>query len=98
MARPEINTLNVPTAVGVGQASNVFRFRDKTVQVNGPFVATLQIEGSVDGSNFVAIGTPLTAPGLLSVPFAVQFVRVRVTAFTSGTPTAVASGFDYRAL
>jgi hypothetical protein len=98
MARPEIMTLSIPTAVGVGAAANVFRFRDKTVQISGTFSATLQLEGSIDGNAFQAIGSSTSTTALISVPFAVQFLRVRVTAFTSGTPTAVVAGFDYRAL
>jgi hypothetical protein len=97
MARPEKIPLDVPAAVGVGQASNVFRFRDKTVHVIGPFVGSLQLEGSIDGSDYEPIGAAVTAPGLVPVPFTVEFLRVRVTALTSGTPKAVAAGFDYRA-
>ncbi len=97
MARPEKIPLEVPSTVGVGQASNVFRFRDKTVQVSGPFVGSLQLEGSINGNDYEPIGAPMTAPGLIPVPVTVEFLRVRVTALTSGTPKAVAAGFDFRA-
>ena len=98
MARPEKITLEVPTAAGVGKAENLFRFRDKTVQFGGIFVATLQLEGSLDGNEYAAIGTPVTAPGLVAVPVTVEFLRVRVVAFASGTPKATAAGFDFRAM
>ena len=97
MARPEQMPLEVPAAVGVGAAANVFRLRDKTVQVSGPFVGSLQLEGSIDGENFEAIGT-LTAPGFLPIPLTVAFVRVRTDQLTSGAPRAMAAGFDFRAL
>ena len=97
MARPEKIPLEVPAAVGVGQASNVFRFRDKTVQVSGTFVGSLQLEGSIDGSDYEPVGAAMTAPGLVPVPFTIEFLRVRITALTSGTPKAVAAGFDFRA-
>ena len=42
MARPEKVRLEVKTAVGVGKAEQVFRFRDKYIQIHGTFVATLQ--------------------------------------------------------
>jgi hypothetical protein len=98
MARPERIPLEVPTAVGVGKASNVFRFRDRTVQLGGTFVATLQLEGSLDGNEYAPIGAPVTAPGFVPVPLTVEFLRVRVTAFTSGQPKATAAGFDFRAM
>ena len=97
MARPEKIPLEVPAAAGVGQASNVFRFRDKTVQVSGTFVGSLQLEGSIDGNDYEPIGAPVTAPGFIAVPMTVEFLRVRVTALTSGTPKTVAAGFDFRA-
>ena len=98
MARPERIPLEVPTSVDVGKASNVFRFRDKTVQFGGTFVATLQLEGSLDGNEYAPIGAAVTAPAILPVPVTVEFLRVRVTAFTSGAPTAAVAGFDFRAL
>ena len=98
MARPEQMPLEVPAAAGVGAAANVFRLRDKTVQVSGPFVGSLQLEGSIDGENFEAIGAPLTAPGFVLVPLTVAFVRVRTDQLTSGAPRAMAAGFDFRAL
>lgn len=98
MARPEKIPLEVPSVPGVGQAANVFRFRDKTVQISGPFTGDLQIEGSLDGSDFESIGPPVTAPGIFPVPVTVEFLRIRVVNLTSGTPTAVAAGFDFRAV
>jgi len=97
MARPEKVTLEVPAEVGVGPAVSVFRFRDKTVQVSGPFVGSLQLEGSINGNDFDPIGAPVTTPGFFLVPVTVAFIRVRVNQLASGTPTAVAAGFDFRA-
>ena len=98
MARPERVQLAVPTAIGVGAASNVFRLRDKYVQVHGTFAATLQLEGSIDGDEYFSVGTPQTSAGVLAVPETVQFLRVHVTAFTSGEPKATLAGFDERAV
>jgi hypothetical protein len=75
----------------------VFRFRDKTVQIGGSFAGSLQLEGSLGGEEFVAIGVPVTAAALVAVPLAVEFLRVRLLALTSGRPTATFAGFDYRA-
>ena len=96
MARPEKIRFEVKTAAGVGRAENVFRFRDKYVQFHGTFTATLQLEGTVDGSDYVPIGAPTSAPGIVAVPETVEFLRVRTTAFTSGEPKAVFGGFDER--
>jgi hypothetical protein len=98
MARPERILLEVPAAVGTGPSINVFRFRDKTVLVSGPFVGALQLEGSIDGEAFAPIGAPVTAPGFFLLPMTVAFLRVAVTQLTSGAPRAVFAGFDYRAV
>jgi len=97
MARPEKIRLEVPAAIGTGRAEHVFRLIRKTVQVFGTFAATLQLEGSIDGGAFAPIGGPVTAPGFIEVPHTLEFLRVRTTAFTSGTPEAVVAGFDERA-
>lgn len=98
MARPEKVRLEVKQAVEAGRAENVFRFSHKYVQVHGTFVATLQVEGSIDGSDYFAVGGAISAPSVVPVPETVEFVRVRTTAFTSGDPKAVLAGFDERAV
>lgn len=97
MARPERMTLDVPGAGGTGKPENVFRLRDKTVQVSGAFLGSLQLEGSVDGEDFEPIGAPVTGPGFVLVPMAVAYLRIHTLELTSGAPRAIASGFDARA-
>ena len=96
MARPERMPMEVPTAGITGAAVNVFRLRDKTVQISGPFTGSLQVEGSVDGDAFEPIGAPATAPGFFLIPVTVAFIRVRTNELTSGAPHAVVAGFDFR--
>lgn len=98
MARPEKIRLDVKAEVGIGRAENVFRFSSKTIQVHGAFAATLQIEASIDGSDYFNVGTPLTSPSAVPFPETAEFVRVRTTAFTSGMPKAVMAGLDERAV
>lgn len=98
MARPERLILEVPSAPGTGKAENVFRLRDKTVQISGAFAGSLQLEGSIDGEDFEVIGAPLTGPGFVLLPMAIAFLRVHTLELTSGVPRAVASGFDFRAM
>jgi hypothetical protein len=99
MARPEKITLEVPATPGsAGQAEHVFRFRDKTVQIVGEFTGSLQIEGKLADDEYAPIGSPVTAAGLFALPYTVEFLRIRTLTLSSGTPTAVFGGFDYRAL
>ena len=97
MARPEKIRMEVLASVGVGQTENVFRFRDKYVQVHGTFSATLQLEASIDGSTYFAVGPAVSAPGVVPFPETAECARIRTTAFTSGTPEATLAGFDERA-
>lgn len=70
-----------------------------TVQLAGTFVATVQFEGSVDGTHFVAVNavpitggaavTSATGAGVWQVQaVGLAAVRARVSAYTSGTVTA----------
>lgn len=98
MARPEKIQMEVLAAIGAGRADNVFRFRDKFVQVHGTFSATLQLEASIDGSAYFSVGAALSSPGVVAFPETAEFARIRTTAFTSGTPMATLAGFDERAM
>lgn len=98
MARPEKIPLEVKKEVAAGRGEHVFRFRDKYVQVHGAFVATVQVEATIDGDDYFAVGPALSAPGVVPVPETVLFVRVRTTAYVSGDPEAVLAGFDERAV
>ncbi len=98
MPRPEQIPLPVPTSVATGALRDVHRFRDKFVQFGGTFVATLQLQGTIDGTEFFNIGGPVSSPTVIPVSETVQFLQVDVTAFTSGVPTATAAGFDFRAI
>ncbi len=53
------------------------------VVIRGITTATVHIEGSVDGTNFVSI-TSKTADAAFTVP-AFPYMRSKVTAWTSGT-------------
>lgn len=98
MARLERMTLEIPAAGQTGGVANVGRLRDKTVQISGAFVGSLQLEGSIDGEDFDPIGAPLTGPGFVLVPMAVTFLHIHTVALSSGAPKAMVAGFDFRAL
>lgn len=88
------HALQVPTAIGVGDAQPVKDLRDKCVAVTGTFSATVVIEVSLDGgTNYLAIGAGTAAPGLFQVAYPATHVRVRVTAFSSGAPKVQLAGY-----
>jgi hypothetical protein len=74
---------------GAGASSDVSTLGEKTVQVVGTFVATLQLEGSDDNTNWGSLGLPITAPGFYVIPALCEHMRVNVTAYTSQTGLAV---------
>lgn len=81
MPRAEFVTMQVPTSPGVGAAREVEDLDQKSIQFIGPFVATFDVEGSLDpaGSTFGAVQTGIMAPS-----------------FTSGTPQALLGGRNSR--
>lgn len=89
-SRPTLNTLlSAVVATGAGTA-----FKQVgsliTVQVRGITTATVAIEVTVDGTNFVASGLSFTADGIGSVNGYFTAYRANVTAWTSGAITVTA--------
>lgn len=84
-----ITLINAVTATGASRALTpdgaVTHFA-----VNGITSATVNIEGSLDGTNWHLIGTALTSNGLVTVTNPPRFVRANVFAYVSGTITVKA--------
>jgi len=91
------------TATGNGTEMNVGGLPVVGLQVTGITTATITFEGTVDGSNWVAVralnlgtgavGTTATADGLYQVPVAgLDELRARISAYTTGTITVVGKG------
>lgn len=57
----------------------------KVIAVTGTFVATVTIEGRIDGRTWARLGST-TVRRVLPVPNRIQELRVKETAYTSGTP------------
>jgi hypothetical protein len=92
-ASPSVYALNVPASVAAGTALAVLALtRPLLVQVVGTFVATIQLQGSVDGATWVSEGSPITAPGTLEISKRYAYIRANVTSYTSGAPVAVVAG------
>jgi hypothetical protein len=75
-----VEDMQVPVGVGVGNV----------------FVGTVLVEVTYDAPsgtpNWIQFGSSLTAPGTVKVDVPVRAIRVRCSAFTSGTITAGIGG------
>lgn len=85
-----VTSLNAAAATGAGTEFTLKRPGNVTMQVTGTFVATIEFQGSVDGTNFETIGAAVTIPDIVANPAGEQYavVRANVTAYTSGTINA----------
>jgi len=81
-------------AVAANAAVSVEDLESADVYVFGTFVATAQVQESPDGTNFVNVGSALTAAGKVAISKSAKSVRVDVTAYTSGTVKSAAAGRD----
>lgn len=84
---------------------DVSAYKFISLQITGTFVATVTFQGSNDNGTFsnIAAENPTNtispflvssaAVGMFIIPIKFKFLRVRVTAFTSGTVTGVAFGY-----
>jgi hypothetical protein len=94
---------NAAVATGNGTAMPVDGLSGVGVQISGITTATITFEGTIDGTNWVALestnlntgvaGTTATTNGLYFVPTTglIQF-RARISSWTSGTITATGVG------
>lgn len=99
LAAQQVQTLqSAATATGNGTALDVRTASAISAQITGTFVGTVTWEGTVDGTNWIALqatnanddsrATTATAPGIYSIVLhgCVQF-RARISAYTSGSIT-----------
>lgn len=82
-----VTILSAVTATGAGTGYPIDGVPFSVV-VTGITTATVAIQGSVDGTNYVTIGSALTADGTGGATTPYKYVRANVTAYTSGTITA----------
>ena len=90
-------TAATPSAVntsGIGPAVKTQGMQSKTVQAGGTFVGTIQMQGSCQDPpvDWVNEGDAFTAVGVKEVSESFVWMRTKMTAYTSGTPTFVVSG------
>lgn len=89
------------TAAAVNAAGFVFLGSDDMIMpigvlIGGTFVATVKVEVSNDPEvtvpTWTQFGADVTAPGTVKVDIPVKAVRLRVSAYTSGTVAGYISG------
>lgn len=95
-AAGDANTAPSTNTTGVGGPADVAELRDLTFQLSGTFVATVQLQGRIDGAaGYQNIGSALTTSGFVDVSATAKTLselRLQMTAFTSGAPVAVVAG------
>lgn len=102
MARGEVHKLDTPrTAPTTGAPLGVVDMENKWLQMGtddgGAYVATIVVEGTIDGVTWLAIQTFANTTGLVAIPETFLKIRARTTAYTSGQPTAWLAGHNRRA-
>jgi hypothetical protein len=93
---PKTKDLGSLTAVANGttvDVSYMYEF-NKYVTIAGTFVGTVKIETSADGTNWVQEGADVTAPAVREVATRNRYLRMRCSAFTSGTITGSVYGVE----
>lgn len=80
----------VQAATGAGASTPVRMIRDKrTFQVTINGIATVAIEGSNDGANWIMLQPGITSSTGYEDDAPWNFVRANVTSYTSGSVTVV---------
>ena len=87
------------------QSVDVSAYKWVSLQLSGTFVATVKFQGSNDNGTFYDITvqnpgvllepytTTMTGVGLVKIPVLFKYLRVRVTAYTSGTVEGIALAY-----
>lgn len=88
--------LDVRASNATGNPARVSDLTSLTVQVFGTFTATVELEVSLDGTNFVApTSMSFTAAGVKSLGGIVaSHVRVKTSGYSAGTPDACVAGIE----
>lgn len=91
-------TLDVPSSATAGAAKDARFLRGKTVQLDAPVGSdwTAVVEGTIDGTTWVALGTYVATGVVLAVTEAVQSIRIRLSAYVAAAPTATLAGYNAR--
>lgn len=96
--RPESFPLEVPTVLGgVGKIEVVDRFFAKTVQASGFVDGEWQLEGTLNGTNWAEVESPISADGFTYLEPTIKHLRLKCTVAPSGAaPSFTFGGLDTR--
>ena len=83
-----VTLLSAVVATGASNAVQVDAGLPAFLQVSGITIATVVLQGSLDGTNWSTQGSALTANGIVTIANAPTYLRANVTAWTSGSVTA----------
>lgn len=87
-------TFTVPASVAASDPVTCDTLEGMLVAIAGTFSATMTIQGSLDASTWYDFpsATGITAAGAYEIPGSWVYLRINVTGWVSGTPTAILQG------
>lgn len=83
-------------STGVGAYTECASLREKYLQFGGTFVSTNQIQGSIDGTNWVNEGSAVTTSSVVAVNPSYVLIRNSQTGYTSGSVAITLCGHEER--
>lgn len=89
-------TAPATNTTGIGAPIECESLREKSVQIDGTFSSTNQIQGTIDGTNWQNEGSPASSAAVVNITTSWMRIRNKQTAFTSGTPTIMLAGHEER--
>jgi hypothetical protein len=97
MRHDTLATRTLTSAADATPWANVKDYHPKAVQVWGTFTATWKLQGKLTAdASYEDLVTGKTAGDIIVISVPVVAVKLVCTAYTSGTISAVFSGFDRR--
>lgn len=91
---PQVLDIEAKASVAIGAATMVAHLTNKTVWVSGTFVATIKLQGSLDGTNWIDLQAALATATAYQVEETLQYLRTETTGYTSGTPVVKVTGHE----
>lgn len=79
-----------------GASRSVRDLADKYVQAEGGYSGDLEIEGSIDGTNWVAVASSVADSSITAVAHSLLLIRIDTTNVSAGTPLVTLAGYNTR--
>ncbi len=97
----EYTLLDAKTSTTSGEWADVSGWRRATVHITGIVTATCQIRGCatptkpLDSEDHIQIGSDITSDTLYEITAKLKWLKVKISAYTSGTISAYAIGDQF---